>query len=129
MNVNVLDGTLKENKINFNSSTFTGDDSFYKDNITVDTDAGEVYLKKTNTKNGTATIFPSASLKDLTTSNHTYKINTNTKSLQSEYPMLNITLTRDCYLNDITFKVQKTKNIKHIKAYLFHNDMIFNFII
>ncbi len=126
MNVNVLDGTLKENKINFNSSTFTGDDSFYKDNITVDTDAGEVYLKKTNTKNGTATIFPSASLKDLTTSNHTYKINTNTKSLQSEYPMLNITLTRDCYLNDITFKVQKTKNIKHIKAYLFHNDMIFN---
>ena len=127
MTFSILDGTLKEKKVDLDASTFTGDDSFYKDNITVDTDAGEVYLKKIKTSaDATVTKFPTQSLTDLDRSNYTYKIISNKKSLQSEYPMLNITLSRDCKLNSVTFKIAGTSNIKYMRAILFKNDRVFN---
>lgn len=126
MKITVLDGTLKENKIKLGNTTMTGDDSFYKDNITVDTEKGEVYLKKVNNSDQTKTSFPTQSVTGLNYSYHTYKINTNKKSLQSEYPMLNITLERDCYLESIVFNVSGTNNLKYMRALLFKNDRVFN---
>lgn len=126
MKITVLDGSLKENKVKLGASTMTGDDSFYKDNITVDTDKGEVYLKKIKNSDQKETSFPTQSVTNLNYSYHTYKINSNTKSLQSEYPMLNITLERDCYLKDILFYVSGTSNLKYMRALLFKNDRVFN---
>lgn len=126
MTIRLLDGGLEQNTVDISSDTFTGDIGLDAEKIEIDTKNGEAFLKKINTKDEKVTTFPSASLKGIEYTDHNYIIHTNKKSLQSEYPMFSITLERDCYLQDVTFYVRGTDNIKTMRALLFHNDRIFN---
>lgn len=128
MKIGILDGSLKENLINVDKNTFTGDDSFAKTNVEVNTDTGEVFLEKRNTKEQSASTYPVKN--DVTQFKHsyvTYKINPNKESLQSEYPMYVFTLDRDCYVEDILFYISSTKNLKYMRALLFQNNRITNY--
>ncbi len=126
MKFNILDGSLEEHKADISKNTFTGKSYFSTDKIKVDPEAGEIYLEKLKNSEQKESVFPSESLTSFNSTTHSYTIHTNKNSLQSEYPLFSITLDRDCYLKEIKFHVAGTKNIKYMKALLFHNDRVFN---
>ena len=109
------------------SDVIAGDDSFGKSNVTLNVDTGEVKLAKV--KNSDDKYISTTPLKDsktFSTSTQSYKVNNNTKSLTSEYPVLNLTFDRDCYVRSLTPYIDTFENMSHFKIILFRNDEVFN---
>ena len=126
-NVFILNETgPSKTSTNVKSDTFTGDDSFYKENIKVDEDIGEVSIEKTNpTKKEyqKSTNVPESGLKTTTRS---FTIEPTSKSHQSTYGIMNFQVHDDCWIKSITPEILRFSNIKEMKIVLFKNDKVFD---
>ena len=75
-----------------------GNDSFYLDGVSVDTDNGKVYIDKMSNPNEKyITNTPLEKSKQYTSQEITYQISNNTKSLNSQYPVLNLVFEKDTF--------------------------------
>ncbi len=106
----------------------TGDDSFYKDGVSVDTTEGTVTLQKTNyndeyVKNSPLAeqdIFKSQTIK------YTIRGNAQKGELTTEYAVLNLKFANDCYIKSLTPYITQFQNIDRFGIVLFKNDEVFN---
>ncbi|MBR3208632.1 MAG: hypothetical protein IKF82_00030 [Bacilli bacterium] len=110
------------------SNTFLGDDSFYKEHVSLDSTEGTVLLSELNpdTQFTSIDLIPSDVAKNLKTSTQKYKIKATSDSLQSEYPVLNFQVDKKCKIKSITPNIVEFQNIKYFTIILFQNDKIFN---
>lgn len=121
--------TSEERQKNYTVSddVIAGDDSFSKSNVTLNVETGEVKLAKVkNNDNQYSSTTPLKNSKTFSSSKESYKMNNNTKSLTSEYPVLNLTFDRDCYIKSLTPYIDEFENMSHFKIILFRNDEVFN---
>lgn len=109
-----------------------GNDSFYTDNIEVDTEKGEVRVKHINNAEKEYTINNGRKLlKDSETfsaDEYHYKIKNDKHALTSEYPLLHFTLERDTYIKSITPYIEGFKNIDSFGILIFENNYVFDMI-
>lgn len=105
-----------------------GDDSFYKDGIALEhKSVGKIYIDKMSNPNEKYTSnTPLESTKQYTAQETTYQLNNNTKSLTSQYPVLNLVFDKDTYIHSLTPHIKKFKNMKNFGIILFKNDEVFN---
>ena len=113
---------------NVPSNVITGNDSFYTDKVTVDTDNGEAYISKIDNKESYVdeNNINDAAKKKMKYGNIQYQIKSTNSSLQSEYPMINFIIQEDCDLKGITLNIEEFNNIAKYKIVLFQNEKIFN---
>lgn len=107
----------------------TGDDSFYKDAITVDTKEGTITLQKTEYANDTySTNQPLEKSQQFSSQEIGYTIRSKQDRIHqnNEYAVLNITIPHDCDIKSITPYITKFQNIESFKIVLFKNDEVFN---
>ena len=119
----VTEGTIIPNYV------ITGDDSFYKDAVTVDTKVGKVSLQKTEYANDTySSNTPLSKSKQFSSQEIGYTIRSkqNRVHQNNEYAVLNLTIPRDCDIKSITPHITKFQNIESFKIVLFRNDEVFN---
>ena len=120
----VTEGTIIPNYV------ITGDDSFYKDAVTVDTKEGKITLKKTEYANDTySSNTPLSKSQQFSSQEIGYTIRKNNDSrtnYNSEYAVLNFTITHDCDVKSITPHITKFQNIDKFDIVLFKNDEVFN---
>lgn len=129
VNIVITDITDPVKSVNVGDKVITGDDSFYRDNMTIDTDKGEVYIKKQNTTKKDKTTWYNISKdkrKEMSYSNQSFKVKSSTKSQQSTYAMLNLDIKSDCTIYSIKPYIKSFTNISKYKIVLFKNDKIFN---
>ena len=109
-------------------NVITGNDSFYRDKVTVDTDNGEVSIEKITNADAykNENNIDAKSLKKIKSINVEYKINSTNNSMQSEYPMLTFNVDEDCTIKGFTLNIEEFNNIDKYKVVLFKNDKIFN---
>ena len=106
-----------------------GNDSFYLDGVSVDTDNGKVYIDKMSNPNEKyITNTPLEKSKQYTSQEITYQISNNTKSLNSQYPVLNLVFEKDTFVHSLTPYINTFKNMKNFGIILFRNDEVFNLI-
>lgn len=114
---------------NINSGTIAGNDSFAQDNVVVDPDVGEVYLKPKAVKKDDKKLWSNitkAQRNKLKYSNQSYVIQSSTTSQQSTYAMLSLYIKSPCTIYSITPYIKSFTNIKKFKIVLFENDKVFN---
>ena len=114
---------------NVNDGTITGNDSFYTNNMTVDTDKGEVFITKTKTTNPKKIQWRTVSadkVKTLKHSNRSFDIKNSENATNAAYGMLNFEIKNECTIYSITPYIQSFTNIKDFRIILFKNDKIFN---
>lgn len=116
----------KTNSIASSTYTYTGDDAFYKDNVTVDVDNGTAYISKLSKNSADYKTVDNIGKANLSTSNKEYKIKSSTSSLQSEYAMLNLTFNKDFAIKSLTPSIKKFQNISHYRLIFFKNDKVFD---
>ena len=124
--IKIVDETDPTSSTNVKAGVITGNDSFYTNNMTVDTDNGEVYISSLN----------ASSVKKETweTINKTVRDQANSSkasyviepSKQSEYGMISFELQNDCTVYSITPYISSFTNIKEFKIVLFENPKVFN---
>lgn len=119
----VTEGTIIPNYV------ITGDDSFYKDAVTVDTTAGKISLQKTEYANDTySSNTPLSKSKQFSSKEIGYTIRNNGDRVNqnSEYAVLNFTIKHDCDIKSITPYITKFQNLESFSIVLFRNDEVFN---
>lgn len=125
--ITITESTTPTTSTNVKDTTFTGNDSFYTENITVDSDKGEVFISKNQTsKKEYKNISNIPKKNNLKTSNKTFTIQSSTTSQQSEYGMMNFQVDKDIWINSITPGITNFSNIKAIKIVLFKNNKVFD---
>lgn len=115
---------------NVNIGTITGNDSFYTNNMTVDTTNGEVYITKTTISNPEKTTWSTITKQEkesLQSSKQNFNISNSSESLSATYGMLNFEIKNDCTIYNITPHIENFTNIKDFKIILFENDKIFSY--
>lgn len=108
------------------SGIFTGDDSFYKDKIDVNTDNGTVSVQRIG---DTGEYSKNKLLKDkkvFSSADTVYKLKNENYKLTSEYPVLNFTLSSDTYIKSITPYISGFKNLDKFGILIFKNDFVFS---
>ena len=131
----VIDGKVISNNVR------TGDDSFYKDGVIVDTIKGTIELSKTeygninsekekekSKKNEYVKTTSLENLKGATYAKQTsYVMKKNdTNAYNSEYPVLNFNIEHDCSVKTITPNLKLFKNLESFAMIIFKNDVVFN---
>lgn len=119
----VTEGTIIPNYV------ITGDDSFYKDGVTVDTKEGKISLQKTEYANDTySSNTPLSKSKQFSAQEIGYTIRDTKDRIHqnSEYAVLNLTIPHDCDVKSITPHITRFQNIDTFKIVLFKNDEVFN---
>lgn len=119
----VTEGTVIPNYV------ITGDDSFYKDGVTVDTKEGKISLQKTEYKNDTyLSNEPLSKSEQFSAQEIGYTIRETKDRIHqnSEFAVLNLTISHDCDVKSITPYITKFQNIESFKIVLFRNDEVFN---
>ena len=103
--------STKTNSIAKSTYTYTGDDGFYKDNVTIDP-SGLAYISKVNKGDANYSSVNNIGSASLSTSNKQYKIKSSKSSLQSEYAMLNLNFDKDFVIKSLTPYIYEFKNIE-----------------
>lgn len=125
-NIKITDTTKPTSSTNVKTGTITGNDSFYTNNMKVDTEAGEVYissLKASTIKKETWETINSKKRGQVSSTYASYVIE---PSKQSEYGMISFELKHDCTIYSITPYISSFTNIKEFKIILFENPKVFN---
>ena len=107
------------------SGIFTGNDSFYKDKVDVNTDNGTVTIQRIA---DTGEYVKNKLLKDkkvFSSADTVYKLKNENYKLTSEYPVLNFTLSSDTYIKNITPYIAGFKNLDKFGILIFQNDFVF----
>lgn len=106
----------------------TGDDSFYKDGVSVDVSEGTVTLQKTNYTDEYIKNKPLAEQKTFKQQTIKYTIRGNAQQgeLTTEYAVLNLKIPNDCYIKSLTPYITKFQNIDRFGIILFRNDEVFD---
>lgn len=137
VNISINTSNTSKALSNVYTGTITGNDSFYTNNMTVDTENGEVFISKlTNNstkKRTTWSTLSEAQLKKVQQFDKTFTISS-TKHLDDEgwnvfqgnYGMLTFTVKNDCTVYKITPMIKSFVNIKDFKILIFENDKMFN---
>lgn len=128
--ISLINAEMKTVTQSLSNNIITGDDSFIKKNVAVDIDEGIIKLDKIDTSKDEftkTTILTSNEAKVSSTegfdeSTHSYKIDSNKVSLESEFPVMHINLARDAYVKTITPYISEFKNIEKFGIVLFKND-------
>lgn len=105
-----------------------GNDSFYTENAIIDTDNGEIRVKKVS--NSGQEYITNTLLKDQSTYESKevqFKINSGS-SMTSEYPMLHFKLERDTYIKTITPYISGFQNMESFGILIFKNDSVFDMV-
>lgn len=126
VSVDVQTVTAAQSTQSLPSTVIPGDDSFYKDKVDVDTDTGEVTIKRIDS---TGEYEKNKLLKDMkvfSSSERIYKLKKDKTALTSEYPVLNFTLETDTRIKKITPYVTKFKNLDKFRIIIFKNDFVFD---
>lgn len=105
---------------------FAGNDSFYTDNVEVDTEKGEVRIKKISNLTESYDINDGKALlkdtKGYTSSERVYTIKQAKSS--STFPAINVVFDREIYIKSITPYISGFKNITSFGILIFKNDVI-----
>ena len=124
--INIVESTTPTSSTNVKADVITGNDSFYTNNMTVDTDNGEVYissLKASTIKKEIWETINETKRKQVSSSYASYTIE---PSKQSEYGMISFEVKHDCTVYNITPYISSFTNIKDFKIILFENPKVFN---
>ena len=131
----VIDGKVISNNVR------TGDDSFYKDGVTVDTMNGVIELSKTEygnidsekekEKQEKQEYVKTTSLQNVKGAAYakqtTYVMKKNDiNTYNSEYPVLNFNIEHDCSVKSITPDITLFRNLESFAMIIFKNDVVFN---
>ena len=106
-----------------------GDDSFYKDNVVVDIENGEVRVDKIG--DSVEEYRTNTLLKDMTTFDSMevmYQIRSDKKALTSEYPIIHLKIDKDTHVKTITPYISGFQNIESFGILIFKNDAVFDMV-
>lgn len=129
IDITVSQSVTNPSSVNVNDGTITGNDSFYTNNMTVDTDKGEIFITKTKESNPKKTQWRTISKdqeKTLKYSNKTFNIKHSASASNATYGMLNFEIKNECTIYSIAPHIVSFTNIKDYRIILFKNDKIFN---
>ena len=126
VSVDVKTATAAQASQTIPSGIYSGDDSFYKDRISINSDNGVVSVQRVG---NTGSYQKNKLLKDMkvfSSSDIVYKLKSDKVALTSEYPVLNFTIPSDTYVKEMTPYIAGFKNLDKFGILIFKNDFVFD---
>ncbi|MBO5476305.1 MAG: hypothetical protein J6A15_00940 [Clostridia bacterium] len=126
VDVQVKTATAAQSSQTIPSGTFSGNDSFYLDRTTINTDKGVVGVQRIGDNGSYQKNKLLRDRKVFSSSDIIYKLKSDKVALTSEYPVLNFTIPSDTYIKSITPYISGFKNIDKFGILIFKNDFVFD---